>query len=182
MGIGARRNRDRARAESRTAPKIRFFVASLLIVSTKFLTMLFASGSNTPELFSGVVDYLFAIRGPSYSRALEDVVKIRTRLVYLLVVTLTALSMSVAMFFVYTGTSGGLQRTRTESLTLGKEIFRLMYLSDELLTSTTFASTFESWKAGMNSKEDAKQRQALKNVWALVLEQASFVADTGRVT
>jgi methyl-accepting chemotaxis protein len=119
--------------------------------------------------------------------------------VYLLIVTLAALSMSVAMFFIYKTANSGLQKARADSLTLSKEIFRLRYLSDELLTSTAFAAAFEAWQASlkstdelikayvedraiariMNSDEDSKQRDALKNIWALVSDQASFVAETG---
>jgi hypothetical protein len=62
--------------------------------------------------------------------------KIRTRMFLLLIVTLPALALSVAMFFVYKSINGQFQGIKSQSLFLGKEIFRLRYLSDELLTSS----------------------------------------------
>jgi methyl-accepting chemotaxis protein len=127
----------------------------------------------------------------------EDLVKILTRLLLLLVVTLAALVMSVSMFFVYKGTSADLEKMRMISLTLGKEIFRLRYLSDELLTSTRFKSTYPDWSSSlnlidalikaytqdktvagtMNTEDDAKQRDDLKKAWALAMDQTSSVKE-----
>jgi len=124
-------------------------------------------------------------------------VKILTRLLLLLVVTLAALVMSVSMFFVYKGTSADLEKMRMVSLTLGKEIFRLRYLSDELLTSTHFKSIYPDWSSSlnlidalikaytqdktvagtMNTEEDAKQRDDLKKAWALTMDQTSAVKE-----
>lgn len=123
--------------------------------------------------------------------------KILTRLLLLLVVTLAALVMSVSMFFVYKGTSADLEKMRMISLTLGKEIFRLRYLSDELLTSTRFKSTYPDWSSSlnlidalikaytqdktvagtMNTEDDAKQRDDLKKAWALAMDQTSSVKE-----
>jgi methyl-accepting chemotaxis protein len=127
----------------------------------------------------------------------EDLVKILTRLLLLLVVTLAALVMSVSMFFVYKGTSADLEKMRMVSLTLGKEIFRLRYLSDELLTSTHFKSTYPDWSSSlnlidalikaytqdktvartMNTEDDAKQRDDLRKAWALAMDQTSAVKE-----
>ncbi len=123
--------------------------------------------------------------------------KIRSRMLLLLVVTLPALVVSVSMFFVYKNVNGELQRMRADSLVLGKEIFRFRYLSDELLTSSTYKGTYEAWKAcfaatdalikayssdpviarTMNSNADVTQRNALKNVWALTVEQGTNVGE-----
>ena len=123
--------------------------------------------------------------------------KILTRLLLLLVVTLAALVMSVSMFFVYKGTSADLEKMRMVSLTLGKEIFRLRYLSDELLTSTHFKSTYPDWSSSlnlidalikaytqdktvartMNTEDDAKQRDDLRKAWALAMDQTSAVKE-----
>jgi methyl-accepting chemotaxis protein len=125
--------------------------------------------------------------------------KIRARMVLLLAVTLTALVLSVSMFFVYKNVDDGLQRLRMDSATLGKEIFRLRFLSDELLTSTNFKEGYAAWSAclkstdtlvkaysgnkvlarNLNSAEDSKQREALEGVWTLAAQQAGKVAEAG---
>jgi methyl-accepting chemotaxis protein len=120
-------------------------------------------------------------------------------MVLLLAVTLTALVLSVSMFFVYKNVDDGLQRLRMDSATLGKEIFRLRFLSDELLTSTNFKEGYAAWSAclkstdtlvkaysedrvlarNLNSTEDSKQREALEGVWTLAAQQAGKVAEAG---
>jgi methyl-accepting chemotaxis protein len=125
--------------------------------------------------------------------------KIRTRMLLLLAVTLTALVMSVVMFFVYKNANGDLQKLRMDSLTLSKEIFRLRFLSDELLTSTNFKEGYSAWSSClkstdglirsysegkalariMNTGDDSKRRDALKGVWALAMQQSGKVAEAG---
>jgi len=144
-----------------------------------------------------MIKYGTILKQPYLSRRVEDLVKILTRLLLLLVVTLAALVMSVSMFFVYKGTSADLEKMRMISLTLGKEIFRLRYLSDELLTSTRFKSTYPDWSSSlnlidalikaytqdktvagtMNTEDDAKQRDDLKKAWALAMDQTSSVKE-----
>jgi methyl-accepting chemotaxis protein len=125
--------------------------------------------------------------------------KIRSRMALLLTVTLAALLISVSMFFAYKSTIGNLQELRLDSSTLGKEIFRLRFLSDELLTSTNFKEAYAAWTAclkttdalireysadktlgrTMRSEDDVKQREALGKVWALAQQQAAAVAEAG---
>jgi methyl-accepting chemotaxis protein len=125
--------------------------------------------------------------------------KIRTRMLLMLIVTLTALVMSVSLFFVFKNTEVKLQKMRYDSLYLGKQIFRLRYLSDELLTSTKFKNNYTDWSSAlgstdalikaytedpaianiMKSGEEANPLDALKNVWALVAEQAKSISESG---
>ena len=132
--------------------------------------------------------------------------KIRTRMFLLLVVTLPALALSVAMFFVYSAVNGQFQTIKSLSLSLGKEIFRLRYLSDELLTSSKYAYTYGSWSSALGldnalvskfcsdplvvrsltGPEDAKQLGMLKEKWGSaknegdrILELASKLNDAG---
>jgi hypothetical protein len=71
----------------------------------------------------------------------------------LLFVTMLALLMSVSMFFAYKAATGGFQKLRTDSLNLGKEVFRLRFLSDELLTSTNFKEGYAAWAASLKSTD-----------------------------
>jgi len=123
-------------------------------------------------------------------------VKIRTRMTLLLFVTMLALLMSVSMFFTYKSATGGFQKLRSDSLILGKEVFRLRFLSDELLTSTNFKEGYAAWSASlkstdalikkysedkalirtMKSAEDSRQREALGKVWVLAAQQAALTA------
>lgn len=125
--------------------------------------------------------------------------KIRRRMTLLLFVTLASLLMSVSMFFIYKGANGGLQELKLDSSNLGKEIFRLRFLSDELLTSTNFRESYAAWAASIKSTDaliksyaqnrtlaralgsgdDAKLREALAKVWELAKQQSSAVAEAG---
>jgi methyl-accepting chemotaxis protein len=123
--------------------------------------------------------------------------KIRTRMLLLLIVTLPALVLSVAMFFLYKSVNGQFQDIKSRSLSLGKEFFRFRYLSDELLTSTKYSATFQAWSSSfslddvllgrycsdpillrtMTSPDDITQRKALKGIWELVKDQANSVKE-----
>ena len=123
--------------------------------------------------------------------------KIRTRLWLLLVVTLTALIMSVSMFFIYSGENHGLQKMRVDTLNLNRQMYKLRFLSDELLTSRNFEISYDAWSScvsltnalvkayvsdkviarTMNSDEDARQRDALNSVWGQVMDQAKALTD-----
>jgi methyl-accepting chemotaxis protein len=124
--------------------------------------------------------------------------KIRSRMLILLAVTLPALVLSVSMFFVYKDIDARLERMRVDSMTLGKEIFRLRYLSDELLTAPNFEKAIVAWQAcldktdgllmvyssdrtiakTMNSAEDRTQLDALSAIWNLTIGQANLVSQS----
>jgi methyl-accepting chemotaxis protein len=55
------------------------------------------------------------------------------------------LVMSASMFFVYRNANISLQNLMKRTSALSKEVFRLRYSSDELLTSRSFSSAYESW-------------------------------------
>jgi methyl-accepting chemotaxis protein len=117
----------------------------------------------------------------------------------LLAVTLAALILSTSMFFIYKSVDTRLQGLKTSSLMLSKELFRFRYLSDELLT-TEFSTAFKAWDScrqstetmigqfianpallrTLNSAEDRKQIDALKNVWELAKEQVKDVSESGK--
>lgn len=123
--------------------------------------------------------------------------KIRTRLWLLLVVTLTALSMSVSMFFIYGAAISSFQKMRVDSLNLNKQMYRLRFLSDEMLTSPSFHESYAAWTSAlsltdtmvgayvsdkaiartMNSDLDARQRNGLKNVWATIVVLSKSVME-----
>jgi methyl-accepting chemotaxis protein len=125
--------------------------------------------------------------------------KIRAKMLILLAVTMTALALSVSMFFVYKGKNAELQQIRRESISLSKEIFRFRYLSDELVTSTAYKASFDSWKKCLastgvlikaysenprlarilSSEDDVKEREALKAVWSLVLDECNAISEAG---
>jgi methyl-accepting chemotaxis protein len=123
--------------------------------------------------------------------------KIRTRMLLMLVVSLSALILSAALFFIYKDANGRLQKIETATRDLGKEIFRFRYLADELINSQAYQKSYKAWKDDleatdalvkgycsdpalrkmMNTKDDSQQLDALKNIWGLVFEKAGSVAE-----
>jgi methyl-accepting chemotaxis protein len=115
------------------------------------------------------------------------------------IVTATTLGLSLAAFFAYERVAGRLQDLRIRSGELRADIFRLRYLSDEMLTLAPFGGAFDKWKAAeqatgeavgafvgdplalrtMASKEDRGRVDGVKAVWALVADQAGPVAEIG---
>jgi methyl-accepting chemotaxis protein len=125
--------------------------------------------------------------------------KIRLRMMLLFIVTLISLTFSVSMFFVYKQMSGSLQGLRQQSISLGKELFRFRYQTDEILSSSSFQTAYDAWstnsekidervnaycadkvlKRTMASEEDTKQRTAVSNIWVLVKEQIGVLKEAG---
>jgi len=125
--------------------------------------------------------------------------KIRSRLQTVLVVTFATMILNVAAFAYYSGTTTGLSDIRARSLSLGKELFRFRYLSDELLVVSPFSDVLDSWRASreaigsaikafgnrlalsslLSGEEDMKQVQSLVAVWALVEEIILEVENVG---
>jgi hypothetical protein len=123
--------------------------------------------------------------------------KIRGRLFALLVMTLVMFSISSSLFFLYKGTNGALQKLKSESIAIGRDIAQLRYFSDELLTTKKFGAGSDNWsrifkltdeavaefsangllRRIMNTEADKRQRDVLANVWTLVIGQAVLVAN-----
>jgi hypothetical protein len=69
--------------------------------------------------------------------------RIRRRMALVLILTAGALAPSLAAFFACTWTSRRLQELRLGSCEFRADIFRFRFLSDEMLTSTSFDGSYE---------------------------------------
>jgi methyl-accepting chemotaxis protein len=125
--------------------------------------------------------------------------KLKTRLNALLAVTIAALSMNIALFFVFSTLVTTFTALRLTSLETSREIARLRYLSSELLTSTDYKSALAAWKKSfensgstvkayisdkrllsfMKTEKEKKSVANIQSVWELAAEQAAQVLEYG---
>jgi len=127
--------------------------------------------------------------------------RIRTRMLILFCATIAMLVISLSTFLIYRSTSERLRDLRLSTMALSKEIFRLRYLSDELLTSAKFTTVYDIWAKSkvnmddlinsffvnpvlienMNDGTNKKQVDVLRNVWTLAKNKVNDIAERGRI-
>jgi methyl-accepting chemotaxis protein len=122
---------------------------------------------------------------------------LKTRLNALLAVVISALSINIALFFVFSTLVTTFTSLRLTGLETSREVARFRYLSGELLSSTNYKNALASWKKSLEDSQKAvtshitnkrllsfiktedekKVLTNIKSVWELTAEQAAQVLE-----